>query len=274
GNGTPLIPDFLNPDGSRPPDLPPPVDGTPPAQDPGSRPTDPRTEPAAPPAAPPDRAPPLTPPEPDRYTVARANFSRFARTGGDDRRWLGRALSGYVSKSAGGARQAAQRMGSARGAGARLAGFLNDVRDRGAAEALRALNLEALVGRPIEEIFLGLADYICPDGGTVDEGIAREAFIEAVAELAEKGITDLDGLNADQMQTVFEMYAAHAIEARICNEIGTKSVALPSDPRAVQRVQDQLRDFVRRSVSDALTSASPLAGGLTQQRVLDLVDQV
>src|SRR3990170_1267008 len=65
--------------------------------------------PAPIPAAPPDRDPP-PPGEPDRFTVARTNLSRFAGSGGTDRRSLGRAMSGYVSKSAGGARQAARRM--------------------------------------------------------------------------------------------------------------------------------------------------------------------
>ena len=63
---------------------------------------------------------------------------------------------------------------------------------------VRALNLGALAGHPIEEIFLGLADYVCPDGGSIDEGIAREAFIETIADLAGAGITDLDGLTADK----------------------------------------------------------------------------
>ena len=48
--------------------------------------------------------------------------------------------------------------------------FLSEVQSRGVQEALRALNLQALAGRPIEEVFLSLADYICSEGGTVDEG--------------------------------------------------------------------------------------------------------
>ena len=85
-------------------------------------------------------------------------------------------------------------MGSSRGAGSRLLGFLSDAVARGATRSLARLNLGALAGRPIEEIFLGLADYVCPDGGTIDEGIAREAFIETIIDLAGAGIADLDGL--------------------------------------------------------------------------------
>lgn len=50
-------------------------------------------------------------------------------------------------------------MGSSRGAGAGLVRFLNDASANGVREALRTLNLESLAGRPIEEVFAGLADY-------------------------------------------------------------------------------------------------------------------
>ena len=111
-------------------------------------------------------------------------------------------------------------MGSSHAAGGKLLGFLSNVVARGAHEALRALNLENLAGTSDRQIFLGLADYICPDGGAVDEGIAREAFIETIVDLAAAGVTNLDGLTAEQMQTVFELYATNAIEARLCNDIG------------------------------------------------------
>ena len=159
---TPLIPSWLGNEGSPPaaPDGAVPPNGASPAQ----LPTPPVRQPV----------PPLA--DPTRFLAARGNFSRFAGSGGDDRRAFGRAVSQYVRSSSGGARTAAARMGSARGAGGRILGFLSDATRRGAAEALRALNLGELAGRPIEEIFLGLADYVCPDGGTIDEGIAREGI--------------------------------------------------------------------------------------------------
>ena len=68
--------------------------------------------PAQPPAGPP--APPARPPvpptaDPTRFSAARGNFSRFAGSGGDDRKALGRAVSHYVGSSSGGARTAAAR---------------------------------------------------------------------------------------------------------------------------------------------------------------------
>lgn len=184
---------------------------------------------------------------------------------------MGRAVSGYVSGTAGGARQAAQRMGPSRGVGAGLINFLNAVQANGARAALRTLNLESLAGRPIEEIFSGLADYICPEGGTIDEGIAREAFAETIADLADAGITDIDQLTAGQIETVFELYATHAIEARLYNDIGNKLVTVPASPQAAERVQTQLREFIQRGVSDALYASAVRIQALTQSQVMTFV---
>jgi len=165
-------------------------------------------------------------------------------------------------------------MGASRSAGARLLGFLADAQTRGAQEALRALDLEHLAGRPITEIFVGLADYVCPNGGTVDEGISREAFVETIVDLAGFGITDLDALTTEQVQTVFELFATHAIEARLCNDIGMKVIVLPADARTVRQIQTQLRDFIARAVSDALTGAQMAPQALTTDRVLGFVGGV
>lgn len=262
GGGTPLVPSWLGDadGGGAPPESPAAGDGA-------------NGDGIAPPAAPSRPAIPAVA-DPQRFSGARNSFTRFAGSGGTDRASLGRALSRYVSTSSGGSRQAAQRMGASRGAGARLLGFLADAQTRGVREALRSLNLESLAGRPIEEIFVGLADYICPGAGTVDEGIAREAYIETIIQLTTEGLTDLSTFTPDQMQTVFELYATHAIEARICNDIGTKAVTMPTSAQAAHRVEEQLRDFIRGGVSDALTRAHTESPTLTPERIQSFVDAV
>lgn len=267
GGGTPLVPSWLGAgdDGGSPP-APPAGDG---ANGDGAAPGDT----AVPPAAPKRPAIPAAA-DPERFTGARNNFTRFASSGGGDRANLGRAVSRYVSTSSGGARQAAQRMGASRGSGATLLGFLADAQARGVREALRVFNLESLAGRPITEIFMGLADVICPGAGTVDEGIAREAYIETIIELTTEGVTDLSTFTPDQMQTVFELYVTHAIEARICNDIGTKAVTMPANVQAAHRVEAQLRDFIRGGVSDALTRARAESPNLPPEHIQAFVDTV
>lgn len=253
--GTPLIPSWLDP---TPSPTAPPAPAAAPAQDvqspPGARPPIPAAAPAG------------------RFTAPRANFTKFAASGGRDRANLGRAVSRYVSTSSGGSRRAAQRMGASRGTAASLVSFLTDAATRGAASALATLDLASLAGRPIEVIFTGLLEHFCPPGGTVDEGIARDAFVETIADLSENGVTNLDGLNADQVQTVFEIFATHSIEARICNDIGGKAVTMPADASEARHVQDQLHDFIRRGVSDALAGLD--VGRSTPENALAAVDQV
>lgn len=259
GGDTPLIPSWLGSDQGSEPDAG--QDGTPSPDSDG--PPTPPDKPAIPQAA-----------DPQRFSGARNNFTRFTGSGGSDRASLGRAVSGYVSTSSGGARQAAQRMGASRGAGARLLGFLSDASTRGMREALREFNLDSMAGRPISEIFVALADHICPGAGTVDEGIAREAYIETIIDLADEGLASLDTFTLEQMDTVFELYATHAIEARICNDIGTKVVTMPSNAQVAHQVEKQLRDFIRGAVSDALTRARESKPSITQDQVLAFVDSV
>lgn len=223
----------------------------------------------------PPPAPPLPPPGPaGRFSAPRSNFTSFAKSGGTDRKSLGRAVSGYVGSSMGSPRRAAQRMGTARASGANVVRLLQSVQANGITETLRELNLTALAGRPIEEVFAGLADYVCPEDGSIDQGIARNAFIETIADLADAGITDIDGLTPEQMTTVFELYVAHTIEARICNDIGTKAVALPANPAAAQNVEDMLHDFIQRGVSDAVSGSGSSIQALSPTEISGFVTSV
>jgi hypothetical protein len=165
-------------------------------------------------------------------------------------------------------------MGPSRHTSEHLVSFLSNAVANGPREALRALSLDRLVGRPVEEVFLGLVDYICPESGTIDDGIARDAFIETIADLSEHGVTNFDALTFNQMQTIVELYATHAIEARLCNDIGKKAVALPPDVADAINVQTQLLDFIRRSVSDALTRALAGIRALTPDLVARFVTDV
>lgn len=186
-----------------------------------------------------------------RFNAARSNFTRFAKSGGRNRRSLGRALSTYVRTSSGGSKTAARRMATSRDTAVRLASFLGNVSTQGARAALASVNLETLAGRPIGEIFLALTDIVCPAGGTLDEGIARDAFIETVAGLLDSGLSDLDDLSPNQLNSILEGFIAHSIEDRIMNDVGSKTIALPKNLDAVTAIQTQLHDFVLNAVHDS-----------------------
>lgn len=244
GNGTPLVPDFVD------------DDTAPPNPDPASQDDDPEKDDAdRPPKAPAPKPKPVPPPVPDRFRGARVAFTKFASSGGSDRKALGRAVSRYVSTASGGSTSATRRMGSSRGTAARFASFLGDVANRGIQAALATLNLSGLVGRPATEILSALVESFCPEGGSIDEGIARDAFMETVVDLADAGITDLGSLTPAQIQTMLELYVAHTIEDRIYNDIGVRGVEVPSDVKSAEAVRDQLHDFMLGGVADAFAAA-------------------
>lgn len=258
GNNTPLIPTWLEPENAIPSDHPFNEDGE-----------------SSTPILPSEKLPPIAlPPTPNRFRLARSNMTRFINSGGSDNASFGRAVSQYVRTSSGGVRRAARRMGSSRQSTERLAGFLSNVATQGEDEALQILNLEELAGLPVADIFLGMVDYICPDGGSIDEGIARNAFIETIADLAEIGNVNLNSLEHEQIKTVLELYIAHTIELRLYNDIAAKIIRVPSDTHMAFTVQKQIQDFIRRGAADALSEINPKTEPLTRDNLGEFVSRI
>lgn len=257
GGKNPLIPSWLDGGGIPPPPLPP-DDGTPPGEPPNP--------PIETPPAPHD----LTP----RFQTPRTNLTRFVSSGGSNGGALRRAVSGYVSKASGGPTTATRRMGSSRTAAGRLLSFLGEVQRNGVAQALQLFNLGNLAQRPIEEIFFGLADKICPTNGSVDGGIALDAFTEMIVEVVESGLTSLDSLTNSQIQTVFESYVANSIFDRLLNDIGNSLVRLSKDAKEAQVLETQIKDYIRGAVRDSVAAKAPDITIITQAVAAAVTDDV
>lgn len=248
GGGNPLIPSWLEGGSGTPaPEGPAPVPGD------GA---DAPTQPANPdgPAIPAGTVPVQI--DPMRYRDSRANLSKFVSTGGSDRRAFNRSVSGYVKRAVGGPKTATKRMGSSRVAAGRLLGFLNDAQSRGLETTLRSLNLGSLVGKPITQLLLGLADYVCPSNGSIDGGIVRDAYAETVAEAIEAGTESLESLTGPQVQTIFESFVANSIFDRLCNDIGAGIVKLSESPKEALSIQIQIKDYIKGAVHDALKATT------------------
>lgn len=209
----------------------------------------------------------------NRFRNPRSNFSKFLRSGGNERANLGRSLGGYVSKSLGGTSRATQRMGIARSAGTRLLNVLTTVQKNGIQATLHVLNLEEFIGRSISDIFLGLIDYICPKAGTLDENIAREAFIETIADISESEALNLENLTVEQIDTIFQLYVVHTIEARLYNDIGNKIIIMTHNSETLGNIQIQIHDFICNVVKDAIFDARADNPNLTQESIINFVDE-
>lgn len=194
-------------------------------------------------------------PEPGRFRTPRSQLSNFSSSNGGNSKALKRGASGYVGRSTGGASHAAQRMGAARATSGELVRFLTTVVQDGVQEALREFNLSHLAGNTLDGIFVALMEQLCPPGGPIDEGIARDAFMEMLDALPELGIQQLSDLNDSNVQLVFELYATNCIEARLCNDVANQVIMLPQNPQLVEGVLGQLKDLIQGSVQDAMARA-------------------
>lgn len=203
-----------------------------------------------------------------RFSTPRSNFTSFAKTG--ERRALGRAAREYVRSACGGSRQAARKMGASRGVAADLASvFATSIR-RGPTEALRRFSLSEWASRPLADVLGALADFFCPEGGTIDAGIARHAFVETMIATNELGDLAFENLSTTQMTGVLIDFITNSVEAKILNDIGSKAISVPSDPKAVLAREKQMNAFVKRFVSDAVASKLDLSQELSS-RELDAV---
>ena len=269
GGETPLVPSWL---GDAPADpLPggdgdvPPVDGT------GDAPGEGDTGEVQGVPAP---LPPIPPtPPPARFQSARRNFSAFAASGGTDRSALRRATSDYVRSGAGGSRNATRRMGASRSAAGGALGVFRGFQRDGKDATLRRLNLGNLVGRSATELFLGLTDVICPNGGPIDEGMARDAWLETVATLDDLGIDDITTLTADQMQELFLAFVAHSIEARLFQDIGVNGLKIAADLAAIEVFEAEFRSYIRRSVRDSFSGDLNGLATLSDRQITTIVDR-
>ena len=215
--------------------------------------------------------PPLAPP--NRFKSARANFSRFARSGGSDRRALKRAVRDYVRKGTRGPTRAGQRMGPSRVAAGNALGIFRGFQRHGIHETLRRLNLQSLTGRSLQEIFIGLTDIICRDGDTVDEAIARDAWLETIADLDKLGIEDLETLSMEQVQEVFLQFIAHTVETRLYQEIGVNGFEFAKDLDDISEFDNQFRDYIERSVRDSFTGDLTQLSDMSDRRIRHVVEQ-
>ena len=222
-----------------------------------------------------DQQKPAIPPAPEaeRFRSARTNFSRFARSGGSDGPALRRAVRDYVRSGAGNAGNATSRMAPSRAAASNALGVLRSIQRGGISQALDQLNLQSLSGRGVQDIFIGLTEVICRDGGAIDEAIARDAWLETVSELDQFGIEDFDTLTPEQIREVFLSFVAHSIEARLYQEIGINGFRFSEDLDDIDRFDAQFRDYIERTVRDSFTGDLDQLSKMSDKDIKTVVDR-
>ena len=217
-------------------------------------------------------------PAPNRFQSARTNFFKFAKSGGTGggggrggtNRNLRRAVRSFVGKSSGGARRATQRMAAERSATTSLGRILSTAGTAGIQETVRRLGFAQLATLPVQDIYAALVDVICEPGGELDESFAREAYIKALAEISEAQ-ADLERPSPETTVSFLASFITNAIQNRLLNAVGNKVVAIPRDVASVQSVEQQINDYIRGKVNDAMTEAGE---NFPVDRIVSTIDDI
>lgn len=213
------------------------------------------------------------PPVPERFRTARGNFSRFASSGGTDHGSLRRAVRDYVRSGTRGGGNAVRRMGSSRKAASNMLGVLRGIQRDGLSETFRRLDLQELIGRSTQDIFLGLTEVICQDGGPIDEGIGRDAWLETIADMAQLGIAELETLTGDQIREFFLSFIAHAIEVRLYQEIGVNGFRFAENMENIETFDAEFRSYIERTVHDSFSSDLTALSAMSDREIRTIVDK-
>ena len=210
--------------------------------------------------------------EPNRFTQPRGEFTRYINSAGRDTGMARKSIANYVRNSMGGSKNAAQRLGAARNSSARLLNVTGIFASGGAQAVERYLSLKNLSNAT--DALLAIADFVCPDGGPQDEGIARNAYITAIEESPEIASIPFEELTAEQMLLIVQKSMANVVCGRILNDIGNKIIMLPDDIDVAERLVAQIKEFVKGAISDAVSDLKVDVNNRSQHQSIDIVNEV
>lgn len=196
---------------------------------------------------------------PRAYWAAAKRRLGSVGSGGGGRAGIARAGRAYV-RARGGARAAASSATSARGATARLGGFLSDVANRGVGPALESLGLARFIGRGAHEVFAAIVDALTPEGADLEQSATREAIEQTLAALFEQyvgvdgSVVALEAMTSDAIRTAVEASVAASIFNRWLGDLERmleeKAVTAAQAVRLERDMESYIRDTVKLDLKD------------------------
>lgn len=167
------------------------------------------------------------------------------------------------------------RLGSARNSTARLYNVLNSLsRNGGINEVAHQLSINNLEGLSASSFFTKIASFVCPDGGPNDEGMARSAYFDTIAEdqmLYEKKIEEL---TAQDCMSILQKYMSKVIMEHIKNDIANKIIILPNDINEISRIEGSVEQLIQQSVADACAEVQQNNLQMTNTKAEQITDSI
>lgn len=214
---------------------------------------------------------PMNPKQIPQMSTARGSYTRFTNSG--NLRGLSKALSNY-SGSAGGSAGLTRRMPNSVHTSSRVASFISGVANVGATEALRQFNLQALAGQSAVDVFDALMDELCPAGGTIDEAVARDAYIDALVNLEQQELGSFDQLTEEQLNEFLADVITGSILSKVINEIGTNSLHGSANDNDYENAETVLRDYTAGAVRDELERSFSTNNTLNSDQLETLISDI
>lgn len=199
---------------------------------------------------------------PAYWATAKSRLASVA-SGGHTRAGIARAGRAYV-RARGGSRAASHSATSARGATARLGGFLSLVASQGVRPALESLGLGRLVGSEAHLVFAAIIDSLAPEGSDLEQAATREAIGQTLAGLFEEyvapdgSVAALEAMTPDGIRAAVEASVAASIFHRWLGDLERRLEEKAVTAAQAVKLERDMESYVRETVKLDLTDKDPL----------------
>lgn len=175
----------------------------------------------------------------------------------------------------GGNVRGARRMGASRRAGGRLAQAFGALAAGGGAALARVLRINSLSGLSTTQVWDRLAEFVCSDGGSIDEAIVRVAFFQTLRQAMDDGLDDLQEANAEQLASFFERFIGECVLERLSQDGGSLLEQNGVSAAAAFTHMATLRSLVSVHVRQRLAERTerPLTGRIDEKQIDIIVTQ-
>ena len=193
----------------------------------------------------------------DWTPLKRAAWSYARAAGGDggDRPRAERLLARHVPVL-GGAGGAAGSAVAGSGAMQRLAGFLAGMAGPGLGPTLAGTGLAGFIGRDRFDVLDALTTMIAGDGADAEAQAARDAACDVIDELFGDADSweelEATALSAEDVEQLLESFLASYVYNRV--PVVAERLGRLTDPQAVARADQEMRDIIRDLVAIGLPS--------------------
>lgn len=213
--------------------------------------------------------------DPNRFRGARSSFTQYLSGHGRNSAAMKRTVSHYVSRSLGGSSNAVKRLGSARNSTGRLYGVLSALSaGNGCKEGARLLSLDSLKGISASEFFIRIASFVCPDGGPNDEGLARSAYYDSIADNPILASKTIEHLSSEDIDSILKSFMTKVVMQQLVNDIANKMIVFPDDVGEVSFIEEQVEQLIRNSVSDAFVKVEQSHAKVTNAEAQVITDRI